>query len=54
MGKKRLPVLRLLRQKTTETEPQLQARLIAQTARTLAKDEILLVDAGFDTLELQV
>lgn len=48
VGKKRLPVLRLLlRQKATETEPELQARLIEETARTLAKDEIFLVDAGF-------
>ena len=53
VGKKRLPVLRLLlRQKATETEPELQARLVQETARTLAKDEILLVDAGFGTLEL--
>ena len=53
VGKKRLPVLRLLlRQKATEAEPALQARLIAETARTLAQDEILLVDAGFGIPEL--
>ena len=53
VGKKRLPVLRLLlRQQATETEPALQARLIQESARTLAEDEILLVDAGFSLLDL--
>ena len=53
VGGKRLPLLRLLlRQKATETEPALQARLIEETARGLAKDEILLADAGFSIEEL--
>jgi len=48
VGKKRLPLLRhLMRQKQGETEPQLQARLLEETARTLHKNEIAVVDAGF-------
>jgi hypothetical protein len=48
VGKKRLPLLRhLMRQKADETEPQLQARLLQETARTLKADEIQVVDAGF-------
>ena len=53
VGNKRLPILRLLlRQKATETEPQLQARLLKETIRTLTKEEILVVDAGFGPEEL--
>jgi len=49
VGKKRLPILRLLlRQEATETEPQLQARLLQKTMHTLASDEILIGDAGFE------
>lgn len=53
VGKKRLPLLRhLIRQGADETEPQLQARLLQETARTLAKNEIQVVDAGFSLADL--
>jgi hypothetical protein len=53
VGKKRLPLLRhLLRQQVGETEAQLQARLLKETARTLHKNEIQVVDAGFSLVNL--
>jgi hypothetical protein len=53
VGTMRLPLLRhLLRQKVDETEPQLQARLLKETARTLQQDEILVADAGFSLADL--
>jgi hypothetical protein len=56
VGNKRLPLLHsLTRQKPEETEVQLQARLLKETAGTLKKDQLLVADAGFalaDFLEL--
>lgn len=53
VGKTRLPLLRhLLRQKADETETQLQARLLKETARTLHKNEIMVADAGFALSDL--
>ena len=54
VGKTRLPLLRhLLRQSANETEPQLQARLLKETARTLKKNEMLVTDAGFSLSDLR-
>ena len=48
VGNKRLPLLRsLTRQQPQETEVQLQERLLKETAGTLNKNELLVVDAGF-------
>jgi hypothetical protein len=48
LGNKRLPLLRsLTRQRPQETEVQLQARLLQETAGTLTRNELLVVDAGF-------
>jgi len=53
VGKTRLPLLRhLVRQGAEETEPQLQTRLLKETARTLKKNEILIADAGFSLADL--
>jgi hypothetical protein len=56
VGNKRLPLLHsLTRQKPDETEVQLQARLLQETASTFKKDQILVADAAFalaDFLEL--
>ena len=48
VGNKRLPLLRALtRQKPEESEVQLQARLLKETADTLTSKELLVADAGF-------
>lgn len=48
VGNKRLPLLRALtRQKPQETEVQLQARLLKETASTLTPKELFVADAGF-------
>ncbi len=48
VGNKRLPLLRsLTRQQPQETEVQLQARLLKETASTLTGKELLVADAGF-------
>lgn len=53
VGKTRLPLLRhLLRQSANETEPDLQARLLTETARKLKKNEMLVTDAGFSLSDL--
>ena len=53
VGTTRLPLLRaLVRQQAHETESALQTRLLQETATTLAKDAILIVDAGFGMAEL--
>lgn len=53
VGKTRLPLLRhLRRQKAQETEVQLQVRLLEETARTLAQNEMLVTDAGFSLSDL--
>ena len=42
----------LLRQGAHEAETQLQARLLKETARTLAQNEMLVTDAGFSLADL--
>ena len=53
VGNKRLPILRdLVRQRANETESDLQKRVLRETMATLAKDEAIVVDAGFGITEL--
>ena len=53
VGNTRLPLLRaLVRQKAHKSESALQNRVLQASARTLAGDEILVVDAGFGMAEL--